>query len=143
MTVTPRKPTLITQLFPKRSPQRRIGCGVLLVIWFVILLTPCFLITLASQNEILITFSDVPGHQARIWLVMEADQRGVGLSSPSLFTPNADTRCVQTDTRFLLWAGRANPSVYCACEQRTSAAAPWLAADSDMQPCNSLVNETD
>ncbi len=72
MSETPFPTTLV--LPPKRrTPLQRVGCGLGLLIWCVLLLMPCFFIVMAVQNEITITFSDVPGHAFRIWLVNEAD----------------------------------------------------------------------
>ncbi|MFN8565855.1 MAG: hypothetical protein U0703_30415, partial [Anaerolineae bacterium] len=61
MTETPSK--------PRRSPLRRAGCIVALVIWFGILLLPCFLVVLAVQQEISIPTGGAPDQRLRLWLI--------------------------------------------------------------------------
>ena len=109
----------------RRSAIRRAGCIVALILWFLILLTPCLLIVLATQQEIVITTGSAPGQQTRIWLVSEADQRGIVLSTASVRQPSENVLCVQTDVRFFLWAGEAEPTSYCECYERFSSSDPW------------------
>jgi hypothetical protein len=108
-----------------RNPIRRAGCILALVGWFAILLLPCFLIVLATQQEISITTGDAPGQQIRLWLISEADERGVALSTASVHQSTQNTICVQTDVRYMLWAGSSEPSTYCDCYERASADASW------------------
>lgn len=109
----------------QRSPLRRAGCTVLVVLWFLLLLTPCFCITLATQGEIIIPQGSAPGQVIRIWLIMEADERGVGVSSTSVQQANENALCVETDTRFILWSGSAEPSASCECYEREDPDQQW------------------
>ncbi len=121
----------------KRSPIQRAGCIIALVIWFAILLIPCFLITLAVQGEIVITTGSAPGQQDRLWLISEATQRGLGLSSASVI-PRSDPNqlCVETAVHFLLWVGKSDPILYCDCYQRSSANAEWSQASTISGACS-------
>lgn len=111
----------------RRSPLRRTGCIIALIVWFAILLTPCFFIVLAVQQEISITTGSAPGQQVRLWLVSDADQRGLALSTASVRQAAENAICVQTDVRFLLWAGEAEPINYCECYERASSEDSWSA----------------
>ena len=106
---------------PRRSPLRRLGCIIALVIWFAVLLSPCFLIVLATQQEIVVSTGSAPGQQTRLWLISEIDARGLALSSASVREQDESAICVQTDVRFFLWAGTAAPVSYCECYERDSA----------------------
>lgn len=113
---------------PRRRPHvfRRAGCLVGLVVWFVILLTPCAFFLLATQEQITITLGAVPEQALRIWLINEVKERGVGISWASVTAENETGLCVQTDTRFILWMGKADDATFCACYTRQSPAAPWM-----------------
>lgn len=123
----PLEPTETTPPRP-RSLLRRLGCILALALWFFLLLTPCFLIRLATEGELRLRLGDAPDQEARVWLVMEADQRGVGYSMPSVYA-GEDTAsvCVQTDVRYLLWVGTeaGKPVTYCECHSRPSADDDW------------------
>lgn len=121
---------------PRRSPLRRAGCIAALVIWFSILLLPCFLIVLAVQQEIVISTGGAPGQQLRLWLISEPDERGLALSTASVEQSNADNICVETTVRFLLWAGNAEPSSYCECYHRESDGDPWALTSMDAAACS-------
>ena len=108
----------------RRSPLRRAGCTVLVVLWFLILLVPCFCLALATQGEITIPQGSAPGQVIRVWLINEADERGLGVSSTSVQQIDADHLCVESSTRYLLWAGIADPSVSCECYAREAADQP-------------------
>ena len=99
---------------PQRGPLARLGCGVALVIWGLLLLTPCFFITLAVRGEISLDTGPAPEQRLRIWLIMEADERGIGISTTSS-QQQAELTCIQTDVRFVLWEGEAEPVSYCQC----------------------------
>ena len=120
----------------KRSPLRRLGCGVALVFWFLVLLTPLFLFTMAQQGEIVITTGSAPDQQIRLWLIMEIDQRGFGISTASVQQSEPNALCVQTNVNYLLWAGRERPSVHCSCYQRADESAAWSYTDSRTEACS-------
>lgn len=120
----------------RRSPLRRAGCVVALIFWFAILLLPCFLIVLAVQQEIVISTGGVPGQQLRLWLISEPDERGLGYSTASVRQSEATAVCVQTDVRFLLWAGSAQPVSYCECYERADESAEWSFVSSGEGICS-------
>lgn len=124
------EPELPVAPIPKRlSPLRRVGCGLILVVWFLLLLTPCALIYLATQGEITIPTGSVPGQEVRLWLMTEDRNRGIGVSSAAVIGGNGTTDiCLQTDVRYLLWAGRGENASYCECYARASADAAWTSA---------------
>ncbi|MBX3081654.1 MAG: hypothetical protein KF716_08445 [Anaerolineae bacterium] len=102
---------------------RRIGCGALLVVWFLAMLTPCAVVVLATQGEIKITYSDLPEDDLRIWTVSSPDSRGIAVSNSRRMTPVQpistatyhDTMCQIIDIRFILWQGSADSSHQCYC----------------------------
>lgn len=89
----------------------RMGC---VIVWLILFLTPCALVFLATRGEISIGTGPAPDQRLRIWLVMEAESRGFGISTASAHE-SGNLTCVQTDVRFLLWQGSAEPSSYCDC----------------------------
>lgn len=126
----------VNTLPPRRSPLRRIGCGLLLVIWFSILLLPCFLIVLAVQQEIVVSQGGAPGQQLRLWLISEADERGLGISTASVRQTSPNALCVQTNVRFLMWSGHDDPLAYCDCYERADEDAPWSSVSSASGECS-------
>lgn len=100
-----------------KQPVRRIliGCG--LIVWFLFVLSPCILFTLASQGEIIIPQGNLPEQQIRIWLIMEIEQRGLGISSTSVHERDG-TQCLQTNVSYWLWQGSAASLSYCQCFTR-------------------------
>lgn len=119
----------------QRSLPRRMGCWALVIAWFLLMLLPCFCIALAINQEIVIPTGSVPGQHIRIWLIMEEDGRGVGISSASLVNSSENAVCVQTQTRFVLWAGRAEPVQSCECYQRASTADAWSLVSIEAAQC--------
>ncbi len=108
----------------RRGPLARLGCGIGLVIWAILLLTPCFLITLAVRGEISLNTGAAPEQRLRIWLVMEARERGLGISTAELHEKD-DLTCVQTNVQFVLWQGQADPVSYCQCYQHPPDSDDW------------------
>lgn len=121
----------------RRSPLRRLGCTIIVIIWFVLLLTPCLGIVLATQGDLVIPQGNAPGHEIRIWLITEADSRGVGISSAVVHQRESDALCVETNTRFILWAGNADPLTSCVCYSRSNAEAAWSTVSVEDQACES------
>lgn len=110
-------PDIQPQYRIKRRPwYRRVGCLIGLFIWLTVMLIPCFFITLAFQQEIVITQGDAPNQVLRIWLINEARSRGLGVSNTTVYPDLQDEGlCVQTDVRFILWVGNSSPTSYCEC----------------------------
>lgn len=103
----------------KKSPLRRPGCVIGLMIWLLLVLSPCLMIVLAVRGEIALTTGSAPEQKLRIWLIQEAGQSGIGVSNVDLLTDSGQL-CVQTNVRFILWRGQAEPaqSQYCECYTR-------------------------
>jgi hypothetical protein len=99
---------------PKPSRIRRIGCTIAVILWFLLLLTPCLVIVLATHGEISVSTGSAPEQRTRIWLIMEARSRGLGVSTASAHESDGQT-CVQTDVQFWLWQGSEEPTSYCEC----------------------------
>ncbi|NWG16625.1 MAG: hypothetical protein HXY41_08320 [Chloroflexi bacterium] len=110
---------------PRSRLPRRLGCWVGLALWFVILLSPCALFLLATQGQITVSLGSAPEQTLRIWLINEIRERGIGISWAATFADGQDGLCVQTDTRFVLWAGRAENATFCACYTGGGAAGDW------------------
>ena len=116
-----------------RHPLRRPGCVIALIIWFLVLLSPCFMIVLAVRGEISITTGGAPEQRARVWLIQEAGQSGIGLSNVDVQQTADDAICVQTNVNFLLWRGEAEPTQYCECY--TQAESGWQATSVEQGSC--------
>jgi hypothetical protein len=119
----------------RRSPLRRLGCGIALVFWFLVLLLPCALFTMATQGQITISQGGLPGQEIRVWLIMEIEQRGLGVSSTSVHGSDPNALCLQTNVSYLLWAGRADPTTYCDCYARPDAQNAWELVSTQMDAC--------
>ncbi len=115
-----------------RYPLRRPGCLIALVVWFVVLLSPCILLFLAIRGEISISTGSAPDQRVRIWLIQEPRQSGIGLSNTQV-RQNADGLCVQTNVSFVLWQGEAEPTAYCECY--TQAETGWQIVSAEEGAC--------
>ncbi|MEP7288933.1 MAG: hypothetical protein ABI947_24535 [Chloroflexota bacterium] len=95
---------------------RRTGCGILLILWFTLLLTPCLAFVLAVQKEIVLTHSDIPEDAFRVWLIQDINARGIGISNSQRVTAATNgATCTIIDGRFLLWQGKAASPHFCSC----------------------------
>jgi hypothetical protein len=119
----------------RRSPLRRLGCGIALVLWFLLLLLPCALFTMATQGQVTISQGGLPGQEIRLWLIMEIEQRGFGVSSTSVHGDDANALCLQTNVSYLLWAGREDPNTYCDCYARADADSAWELVSTQPDAC--------
>lgn len=99
---------------------RRLGCCLLLIVWFVLMLMPCFFVTLLVEKDIVISRSSVPDHEFRIFILEEPNERGFGFSSGTIVSGGGDeqTVCVVTSVDYLLWEGEAEPDTHCNCFER-------------------------
>lgn len=89
-----------------------------LLVWLLLILTPCMALLLASQGEFRMRTGPAPEQETRLWLVQEARRAGLALSYASVFSSDSE-RCFQTDVRFLLWRAQ-NPdeetaATFCSC----------------------------
>jgi hypothetical protein len=126
--------TQVAAVIKPRSRLRRLGCGIGLVIWVLLLLFPCLAIVLISQREITVQLGNVPGQSFRVWLIQDATERGLGISRPSVHTDANANVCLQTDTSFLLWMGKGAPASYCECY--THDGDNWKSVGSAQGSCN-------
>jgi hypothetical protein len=95
---------------------KRLGCGILLVLWFMFLLTPCLMIKLAVDREIILTHSDIPNDDFRVWLIQDVRSRGLAVSNTRRVDGTNGAVCTLTDVGFLLWEGKGgDPQHYCSC----------------------------
>jgi hypothetical protein len=132
-------PKLITYMLPpRRSPIRRLGCAIAVILWFSVLLTPCLCLVLASQGEIAVRLGDLPGQSFRLWLLNESRQRGIGISRPSIYAGEGEGQnhvCVQTDVSFILWTGSAEATSYCECYTRQDNNEGWELLSTHQTAC--------
>ena len=119
----------------KPSLMRRILRIAGVLVFLIFLITPCFFITLATQGEIVIGLGSVPGQEMRIWLVMDADQRGIGYSTPSVIAQSDQAVCVQTNVSYALWEGEADAAVFCDCYARADANSAWELTSTNTNVC--------
>ncbi len=106
----------------KRTPlwwARHIGCGLLLAVWFLLMLSPCVFITVLVQGEFTIQLSDRPNHQLRIFNVDTDDSRGFGFSIGNIQRETEEEVCVVTQVRYIMWRGENEPVDYCQCYTRS------------------------
>lgn len=120
--------------YRRPTPIRRLGCGLALVLWFSLLLLPCFLCVLATQNQIMVPMGGAPDQVLRIWLINEPDRRGLGISRPSVVGRD-DGLCVQTDVNFLLWMGKGEAAAYCDCYNRSQEQDAWSLVSTNSGAC--------
>ena len=127
----------------KRGSARRLGCGIALVCWFTLLLTPCAFFYLAANGEIRLEHRDIPQGHAHpfllISLVSEVEDRGLRIEN-SWFAGTASTErlvCVETAVRFILWeysGGNQNVN-FCDCYQRQDAGLNWDLVSTHSDAC--------
>jgi hypothetical protein len=78
----------------------------LFLLWLVVMLTPCFAVTLAMRGEMEWKRGDYESD--RLWLIQERDQRGIGYAASRITSDGRSTGgplCVRSQTRFFLWKG--------------------------------------
>ncbi len=117
---------------PKKSLPRRLGCWLLIVIWFLFLLTPCGLFYLAANGEIRLDHSEIPDAHAHprllVSLISESESRGLRIERSTLKIAQDDTQlCVETAVTFLLWeSSGGNQDVhFCDCYLRADVDSAW------------------
>lgn len=105
-------------MMQKLKPLRYVGYALLLLLWLIAMLSPCFAIALASRGEISWQRSEHDGD--RIWLIQERDQKGIGYHAERVISdqrPTDGPLCVKSTIRFFLWEGSAEGqnAEYCEC----------------------------
>lgn len=119
----------------RRGPLGRLGCGLGLVIWALLIFTPTIAIAIAFRGEVSITTGPAPEQRFRVWLIMEPRQRGLGISNGTSYHGSDGLICVQTNTSFVLWDGAGEPSSYCDCYLHDAAANTWSLASTQTGDC--------
>lgn len=119
---------------------RRLGCGILLTLWFMLMLWPCVMIQVLVEGEFVVNLSDRPGHEARIFTTQNEDQRGFGFSFASINSENDERLCIQTNVRYLMWQGENEPVDYCRCYDRVEDR--WQTAPAVDSKCRPLPEES-
>ena len=126
---------------PKRSIFRRVGCGILIVLWFLFILSPCLLIILASQGEIVLQHRNIPESEIhpllRVDLIMDIDFRGMAFTNSTKQNESDLEMCVQTNVRYLLWEGEGESAKYCDCYSRISVDKSWESTITTVGECES------
>ncbi len=123
----------------RRNPIKRLGCLLLLALWFALLLFPCGLFYLAANGEIRLQHGDIPQPHAHplllISLVSEQDERGLRIES-SRIVADQPRLCVETTMRFVLWqsSGGDQDVRYCDCYVQ-SADDNWTLSDTSAGTC--------
>ena len=97
---------------------RYLGYAALLLLWLVVILTPCFALTLAMRGELEWKRGDYDSD--RLWLIQERDQRGLGYHAQRLVSDgraSGGPLCVSSSVRFFFWEGgeEGANNDYCEC----------------------------
>lgn len=110
-----------------RVPQSRIGrvgCGIMTVLWFMLLLTPCAMFILATTGEIRLDHANIPEPQDHplisLSLSVDAFNSGLKISRSWIAAGEEQTTCVETVTNYLRWRsdGTESTVVFCQCYRR-------------------------
>lgn len=115
---------------------RRVLFWLGIVAFVIVASLPLLLVTLSMRGEF--TFGvpgDFPENQARVWMVMEPNARGIAYSWPRLAAEGTDLLQVETTVRYLLWEGENEVIRYCQTYTRSSSDDPWSMAEMDSEAC--------
>ncbi|MCA9913863.1 MAG: hypothetical protein KC496_10965 [Anaerolineae bacterium] len=113
------------------TPLARFGCGVVLVIWFAILLMPFAMFWLGSGRTITIPQGNIPDASdhpyLEVRLVMDADNRGLQIKQAGVAERRDEQLCIEERVTYLLWQSEENSgnALYCQCYERENAEAEW------------------
>lgn len=109
----------------------RLGCGLLVTLWFMLLLLPCAMIWLALGNNITISHANSPEPEQHplfeIQLIMEQDNRGLKFTNSTVQEDDDQNLCVDINVNYLLWESDSSavPSAFCQCYQREADSEQW------------------
>lgn len=123
------------------SRVRRLGCIIVLVLWFLFLMLPLGLFILAAEGDFTIgRGNDIPDASEyprfQLKLIMEPDYRGISLINTSLHRDGDRNLCIQTNVRYVLWEGDGDPAVYCNCYTRASLDDDWVFVSTTIAACD-------
>jgi hypothetical protein len=122
---------------------RRLGCGLMLLVWFAILLIPGMMFWLATGGQLRISHADVPDpHQhplLQVDLIMTTENRGLQITQTSIHSNDELNLCIQGDVNYLLWESdnTATSATYCQCYERSSSDADWTFTTQTVGACES------
>ena len=151
MTETPPKPKSDMDEYYERSRRPlitqptsragRIGCGMLVVIWFIVLTLPFAMLWLATGRNITLSRGgDAPltsqHPRLRVQLVMESDFRGLQISRNGVLTNEDTLFCYDQSVNYLLWENRGDEDINISreiCYERDTIDNEWqpLSVDED------------
>lgn len=125
----------------KRTPLQRLGCGLMIVVWLLVMMLPMVMIVLAVEGEIIIAHTgDVPDKhehpRLRVDLIMEIDYRGLQITNSTIARDGETNICIQTNVRYLLWQGEGDPARFCDCYMRPGAEADWSLESTVTESCS-------
>lgn len=109
----------------------KLGCGLLVVIWFAVLMLPCAMFWLATGNAFTLNHANVPEPQEhpllQVQLIMDVDNRGLQISRSSIQQSSETNLCVSSQVNYLLWASDGDDLnvAFCQCYDRETANDAW------------------
>ena len=101
---------------PSDRPISRAGCVLIAAAWLAVTAVSCLALTLAMRGELAWRRGEFV--EDRLWLVNEAEARGLGYSAARVISDQSATDgpvCVRTRVRFWLWTGTGEPVEFCEC----------------------------
>lgn len=122
---------------------RRIGCGVMLVLWFSALSLPFAMFWLGMGQSITIPrvgspVADYPLLEIR--LIMEIENRGLQIKRTNTFDQTDSRICYQTVMNYALWQAddSGDPTTsYCECYGYDAAGEQWNPVQQSVETCPS------
>ena len=118
----------------------RLGCGLLTIVWFMLLLMPCAMFVLATSGEIRLDHVNIPEPHDHplfsISLVVDAHNSGLKISRSWLAQDENGLACVETVTNYLRWRsdGTESTVVFCQCYRRDDTR--WIFEQQRLTGCN-------
>lgn len=115
--------------------------GLMIGVWFLILLLPCAFFVLATSGSIRLNHGAVPEPETHplfeMALIMSPEQRGLQLTRSVLSSGDATNQCVETYVSYVLWQtdGTDASVVYCDCYTRSDPQAVWTLASAVYTAC--------
>jgi hypothetical protein len=100
----------------RRPWLRRLGYGGGCLLWLLVMALPLAAFVLAVNGQIDWRRGEFAG--TRLWLIQEADQQGLGLSTARVISNEEAIDgpiCVRTRVVFLLWRGSGESAQFCEC----------------------------
>lgn len=118
----------------------RAGCGLLTVLWFTLLLTPCAMFVLATSGEIRLDHANIPEPQDHpffsLSLSVDAFNSGLKITRSWIATNEGQTTCVETVTNYLRWRSDGTESNVTFCQCYRQEAARWVFEQQRLTTCS-------